>query len=341
MTVNKKRGCGLGCLAVAMLGMLLLFVVAGGVFFVVAARQSGGGHGFLNRGGATMGEDELPRLREVWSSGDGAIKVARIPLNGAIMLSDNGWLPGENGSAAAALRAIRCATVDSEVQALLLEIDSPGGGITASDVLYREVCNFKEAQEGRIVVALLGDIAASGGYYVALAADRIVAHPTTITGSIGVLMQSFNLSELTDKLGIKDVTIKSGANKDMLNPLREVSPAQLAMLQEVVDAMHTRFVRLVADHRELSEAQVRALADGRIFLADQAKESGLIDGIGYAADAEDQVAELLKDDDLRFIRYVEQPSLFDLFRAPSLLGAADVKRLLSRTETRLLYQMPF
>jgi protease-4 len=338
--VKKRRGCGLGCLVALLVGVTCLFLmVAAGVF--VAA--SSGGRAALfsrlaHRGGMAYGEDEMPRMREIWSSGSGDTKVARIRLDGVIMLGEERFGGEGEGSAATALRAIRRATRDEDVGAILIEIDSPGGGITASDVVYHALQEFRASRGGRLVVALLDDTAASGGYYVALAADRIVAHPTTLTGSIGVLMKSLNLRELAGKIGVRNVTIKSGDNKDLLNPLGEMSPDQLAMLQQVVDALHGRFVRLVAENRELPEDDVRALADGRVFLAADARAAGLIDEIGYAADADAALAELMKTDDLCFVRYEEESSFFELFRAPRLFGGAAMQQLLRRGETRLLYQ---
>jgi protease-4 len=337
---KKRRGCGLGCLVALLVGVTCLFLMVAAGLFVAA---SAGGKAALfarlaHRGSAAHGEDEMPRMREIWSSGRGDTKAVRIRLDGVIMLGE-GHFGGEGeGSAATALRAIKRATIDEDVEAILIEIDSPGGGITASDVVYHALREFRASREGRVVVALLDDTAASGGYYVALAADRIVAHPTTLTGSIGVLMKSLNLRELAGKIGVRDVTIKSGDNKDLLNPLTEISPDQLAMLQRVVDALHGRFVRLVAENRKLPEEEVRALADGRVFLAEEARAAGLIDEIGYAADADAALAEILETDELRFVRYEEEPSFLELFRAPRLFGGAELKQLLRQGETRLLYQ---
>ncbi|MDD5706370.1 MAG: signal peptide peptidase SppA [Kiritimatiellae bacterium] len=338
---KRRRGCGLGCLVAFLVGLACIFVIAAaGVYMAASAggRLSAlGGH--LSHAGTPkgLGEDEMPRMREIWSAGHGDTKVARIRLHGMIALDGGKWSGDGEGSATTALRAIRRATADDAVEAILLEVDSPGGGITDSDVIYHALQTFRGSREGRVVVTLMGDVAASGGYYVALASDRILAHPTTLTGSIGVLIQSVNLQGLTAKLGIKDVTIKSGENKDILNPLRELSPAQVAMLQQVVDALHARFVRLVAENRKLPEDTVKPLADGRVFLADQALEAKLIDAIGYVAEAEGAVAELLETDSLRFIRYVEEPSFMDIFRAPRLFGAA-AERLLRTEDGRLMYK---
>lgn len=316
------RGCLVSLLG-GMLGALLLAFLA-----VVALAGLAAGFGALaatsDAPEAARGEDEFPRLREIWSSGTGSVKVVRVPLRGTILLEDGlgGWARGSSDGANAALRAIRRATGDPDVRGLLLELDSGGGGLTASDILYDALVRFKQASPGRVVVAHLGNLAASGAYYVALAADRIVAHPTTITGSIGVLLSSFNARELATRLGIQDVTIKSGDNKDLLNPLGELSEAQRLLLQDVVDQMHARFVAKVLERRGAFPAERRNLLDGRIFLASRALELGLIDGLGYRAEAEAALAGLLGEPAVRMVRYEQPVSLRELFRSPGFWGAA-------------------
>jgi protease-4 len=217
-----------------------------------------------------------------------------------------------------------------------MDIDSGGGGITASDILYKALLDFRAAQEGRVVVAVFNDVAASGAYYIALAADHIIAHPTTITGSIGVLMQSMNVKDLAQKIGIRDVTIKSGDNKDLLNPFNEMSPEQRDMLQGLVDEFHSRFVRLVAEGRDLPEAQVRELADGRIYSANDAEELGLVDQIGYWSDAVAKTTELLDVEQVRVLRYEKEISFSSLFRGMEQENPMS-KILQSLSRTRLMY----
>jgi len=317
---NKKKGhgCGFGCL------VLIGLFVGVGLLVAVLLVCGLGGFNLLSPEGrvaglfrhADVGEDECPYMVETWSSGHGEAKVIRIPITGMIMLSDDSsWYAG---SANTALRSIRRATHDPEVEGLILEINSGGGGITDSDIIYKAVLDFKAAQEGREVVTIMGDVAASGAYYIALASDCILAHPTTLTGSIGVIMQSYNFKELAAKVGVQDVTIKSGANKDMLNPFQDVKPEQKEMLQKVIMAMYDRFVSLVAENRKLPKEAVLPLADGRVFVADEAVKHRLIDGIGYGEDAQTKLAELLKADGVKVYRYDEQMSLKDLFARPGI-----------------------
>ena len=195
-------------------------------------------------------------------------------------------------------------------------MDSPGGEVTAADEIHRELTLFKESRADRKIVVLVHDLAASGGYYVSVPADRIVAQPTALVGSIGVILQTLNVQGLSEKIGVTDTTIKSGKNKDLLNPFRPVDPEQVALLQESIDAMHARFVDLVAQGRGLKASEVRPLADGRIFTADEALKCKLIDAIGYWDEAFAEMAGLLGTDDLRVVTYQAQKSFFE-----SLLGA--------------------
>lgn len=274
---------------------------------------------------------------ETWSFGSGDVKVIRIPVVGMIMLGEDSWYAG---NANTVLRSIRRATHDPEVEGLILEINSGGGGITDSDVIYKALKDFKAAQEGRVVVSAMGDLAASGAYYIALASDYILAHPTTLTGSIGVIMQSYNLKELAQKLGVQDVTIKSGANKDLLNPFQDVKPEQKELLQKVISSMHDRFVTLVAENRKLPKETVRPLADGRVFLADEALRHKLIDGIGYNEDAQRKIAELLDTDAVKVFRYDEQVTLMDLFARPGIGTQFDLGRFMREggKEPKLMFR---
>jgi protease-4 len=185
----------------------------------------------------------------------------------------------------------------------------------------------------------MGDIAASGAYYIAIASDYIMAHPTTLTGSIGVIMQSYNFKELAEKIGVKDVTVKSGANKDLLNPFIDVKPEHKELIQKLISAMHERFITLVAENRKMEKSTIAPLADGRIFLAEEAVKNGLIDGIGYDDDARAKMAELLKVETIKVFKYEEELGFFDLLSRPGFGVNVDLKRLLQENvrESRLQY----
>lgn len=283
---------------------------------------------------ASAGADEYPDLEEIWSEGSGTNKVVRIPLNGLIML-DRGasGIFGGVSSSDLALQAIRRATADPAVQAIIMDIDSGGGGITASDILYHALLKFKASDPHRRVVTIGGDMVASGAYYIALASDRIIARPTTITGSIGVIIQSLNVRELAERHGITGVTFKSGEHKDLLNPLGEMSDQERDIMQTVVDAMHQRFVALVAKHRSIPADDLAALTDGRIFTAQDALARELVDDIGYWEDAVSQTRALLDVPEIIIYRYEESFSFSALLTAVkelnprAWLGQQDSARL--------------
>jgi protease-4 len=176
------------------------------------------------------------------------------------------------------------AAKDDRVRALVLRINTPGGTVTASDIIYREVMLFREETHVPVVAALM-DVAASGGYYIALAADRIVAHPTTVTGSIGTIMVTANVEGLLGKIGVATNTFKSAEHKDMGSPFRTLTPEERAIFQSVIDELQRQFVAKVVERRRLPEAAARELADGRIYTAPQALDKRLVDAIGYMPDA--------------------------------------------------------
>ena len=310
--IQQKSNGGKGCLwAVIVVQFVVMFFVVLGLIGAIAAAgfsKAVKSAAFENGAGdeGFYGKDEYPALTEVWSSGDGdaMTKVVRIPITGFITLSSSDSIFGRTMSpTSAALQAIKRATLDYDVKAIILDINSGGGGITASDIVYHALMKFKESDPERKVVAVFGDVAASGAYYIATAADYIVSRPTSVTGSLSVIMQSINMYQLAQKIGIEDVTIASGDNKDMLNPLKQVDPAQKALLETMIQQMHDRFVEVIVTGRGLSEEEVRKIADGRIFTSKQAKELELIDEIGYYEDAERVCAEILGVDTIKVYRY--------------------------------------
>lgn len=179
---------------------------------------------------------------------------------------------------------LRKAEEDDQVRAVVLKIDSPGGSVTASDLLYHEIAEFK-SRTGKKVVAALMNVAASGGYYMALPADRIVAHPTTITGSVGVVFLQPKVTGLMEKIGVGVDVSKSGKNKDMGSPFRKTTPDEEIMFQELTDRLARRFLDLVQQHRKLDTNALAEVATARVYLADEALERKLVDRIGYLNDA--------------------------------------------------------
>jgi protease-4 len=170
------------------------------------------------------------------------------------------------------------------VKAIVLRIDSPGGGVVPSQEIHDAVKRVKN-KSNKAVIASMGTVAASGGYYIAAATDRIIANPGTLTGSIGVIMETTNLEGLLKKVGVEGVVIKSGRFKDVGSPLRKMNDEERKLLQAVMDDVHQQFIQAVADGRSLEPSEVEPLADGRIFTGRQAKEARLVDELGDLEDA--------------------------------------------------------
>ena len=215
---------------------------------------------------------------------------------------DSGWLGGER----VAVIRIEGVIVDSRetieelrrfrdnpsIKAVVLRIDSPGGGVVPSQEIHTEV--MKARKDGRLkVVASMGNLAASGGYYIAAATDKIVANPGTLTGSIGVIMELANVQGLLEKVGVQSVVIKSGRYKDLASPFRAMSKEDRGLLQNVLDDVHDQFIQAVAAGRALKVEEVRPLADGRIFTGRQARTAKLVDELGDLQDAIKLAARLV------------------------------------------------
>ena len=225
----------------------------------------------------------LPHVEALSSGSD---RVLLVPLRGTILLDgeSGGFGPPGEGVLERVTRDLRRASRDPRVKAVVLHVDSPGGGVTASDVLRREVEAFRRT--GRPVVVYAESLNASGGYYVSTAADRIVSNPTTVTGSIGVIAMYFNVEGLLGKVGVQETSFTSGPHKDMTGLFRRMTEDETRIFQGIVDELHGRFVDCVASGRpKLSRERVKALADGRVYTASQALENGLVDQVGYLEDA--------------------------------------------------------
>jgi len=261
-------------------------------------------------------------VEKVLEEGPADVKIAIIRIDGVI----------DADLADAATRQIRQAADDPKVKAVVFRINSPGGGITESDVLHHEI-KTRLVAGGKPVVAAMDDMATSGGYYIACAADTVVAQETTITGSIGIIAQFFFLNTLmTNKLGITPVTLKIGEQKDWPNLFAaEMTPEQSEYLMNVLlKPGYERFVDVVALARKMDRQDVLRLATGRVFMAKEAKQNGLVDDIGYL----DRAIEIARTRaGLTEARVVEYAKPFDL---AALLGvSSDTKALLSLNAEKL------
>ena len=208
---------------------------------------------------------------------------------------------------------VQAALERTSVKAILLEVDSPGGEVTATDILHHELMKIKNAKKP--IVVLIGTMAASGGYYVACVADHIMAHPTSIIGSIGVIMRTMNIEKLAAMIGYKDVTLKSekAQRKDIMSPFREMTADEKAMMMSLLNGIHDRFMEVVAAGRKKTVAEITPLADGSIFLASQALSHGLIDAIGYREDAIKKAQDLAGLKVAKVVRRKTKKGLAQLF----------------------------
>ena len=265
----------------------------------------------LSAGCSVLSIDLSPRIKaleEETVEGSGESKILLMDLSGFLSDESTSSLLSITAPPARVPLLVRVreelkkAQDDAKVKALVLRINTPGGTVTASDVIYREIQLFK--QEKKIpVVAVMMDVAASGGYYVALAADTIVAHPTTVTGSIGVIMLTFNAEGLMQKIGVATNAIKSAERKDMGSPFRALLPEERAIFQSVIDNLYRQFVEKVVERRKLDAATARTLADGRVYTAEQALGHRLVDKIGYMPDAIDVARHAAGVDTARVVVY--------------------------------------
>ncbi len=253
----------------------------------------------------TLGGARQP-LMETVVHGTSGPKVLLLDVDGVISDRDSTGPFGIGGSESTVARVreqLDKAAKDGQVEGLLLRVNSPGGTVTASDVVYRDIKAFKTAKDVPVVVQMMG-VAASGGYYIAMAGDVVMAHPTTVTGSIGVISSGINFAGLMERYGVADQTITAGELKDAGSPLRPMTAEERAYLQAVIDDLHDRFREVVDEGRPaLSAERVETLADGRVFTANQAEADGLIDGIGYLPDAVREMERRLDVSSLRLVSY--------------------------------------
>ena len=244
-------------------------------------------------------------------------KVAVVEVRGVIM----------DGEVDHVLRQIRQAREDHQVKAIVLRVDSPGGTVSGSDRIWREVATLKAETDSRPVVVSMGGMAASGGYYVSAPADYIFAEPTTWTGSIGVIMQLPQLDKLMEKLGVGVATITKPTDgwKGSGSPFRPFTDRERARWDEVLDDAYQRFVRVVAQGRKLPMAEALAAADGKVYTAREALKLKLIDEIGYQDDAIKHAMRLANIDGVRVIRYAEPFSFASLLNAEARQDSPGIK----------------
>jgi protease-4 len=249
-------------------------------------------------------------LQEFTLDGKTSEKILLLPIRGVISdTPEAGLLRTRPSTVQEAVSHLRKAEKDPLVKAVVLQLNSPGGSVTASDVLYNEILRFKE-RTGRTVVAALMDVAASGAYYIALPADAIVAHPTTVTGSVGVIFIRPKVTGLMEKIGVGVEVSKSGQNKDIGSPFRATTLEEAGIFQAMTDQLAGRFVDLVRKHRGSDSAALAAVSSARVYLAEEALNLKLVDRIGYMEDAlaeARQRAEIPEESKVIVYRRTEYP----------------------------------
>jgi protease-4 len=249
-------------------------------------------------------------LREFTIRGEDKDKLLVIPIRGIISDAPNEQFFRTMPSMVQEIVSqLRLAEEDEKIKAILLKIDSPGGSVIASDILYNEIVELKKRTEIKIVVAMMG-VAASGGYYISLPADFIVAHPATITGSVGVIFYRPKVTGLMRKIGVDVDVNKSGAQKDMASPFRNATGEEEKILQSLTDQLGRQFIEKLAYHRRLDKNKLDEVSSARIFLANEALELGLVDKVGYidsAIDDAKKIANLSQDPRIIVYRRTEYP----------------------------------
>ncbi|MBU2513409.1 signal peptide peptidase SppA [bacterium] len=248
--------------------------------------------------------DYTDPLKEVTLEGKGNNKVAVIPINGHISdKEEEGMMRRKPSLVKEVVSQIRKAENDPGVKAIVLKINSSGGSVTASDMLYNEIKKLKEKTNIPVVVSMM-DIATSGGYYVSLPADHIVAHQTTITGSVGVVFIRPKFQGLMDKIGVGVETSQSGVSKDMGSPFRPTTVGEEKSFQIIIDEMADIFESKVRQHRNLSDAAMEEVMMAKVYTAKQALAIGLIDEIGYTETAISKAKSMAGlEEDARVIMY--------------------------------------
>lgn len=292
------------------IGIVILVLLAVG-FLGLMVLGTIGTHLMRSLSRSTPDGDLAGYSLEVEESGKGPSSVLMIPVQGVIAPNE-GCGPG----VIAQLRKLRMDNQPAGIKTVLLYVDSPGGDVTTCDIIDDEIRKCRA--QGIKFVAFFGDLAASGGYYVSARADRIIGRPTSICGSIGVLMPHYDLAPLlTDKLGVRDDSVKSGPSKDVLSPFRAMTPAERKHMQDIVDELYGRFVKLVAEgrsqgDRRLTEDEVRKFADGNVYTSRQALELGMIDEIGQRDEALAAARELAGDPGATILVYRRQMSPLEM-----------------------------
>ncbi|WP_409302178.1 signal peptide peptidase SppA [Peribacillus sp. SCS-155] len=329
--MNGKRWAALGIAAV-------LFVVS--IFFSMAVSffTADTEEAITNLFGS---EDKF--TEEVVEGDDESNKIAIFEVDGVIQDSGDvsSFMSSGGYNHKDFMDKLQMAKEDSDIKGIVLDVNSPGGGVVESAEIYDKIQEIKNETKKPVYVSM-GSMAASGGYYISAPADKIFASPETLTGSLGVIMQGMNYEKLAKKYGVEFVTIKSGPYKDIMSPNRQMTKEEHEILQTMINNSYNQFVKIIAEGRHMPEADVRKIADGRIYDGRQAKKLHLIDEFGHLEDVTEAMKKDLKINNAQVVRYTDEAGLESLFNmgAQKLMGKETntlLKLLSNRNSPRLMY----
>lgn len=318
-----KKFLKIGCFTI----LLVVFI---GMTFVA-------GFGF----GAIVSTGGSSSLHKQTIEGSGENEVALLSLDGVILSApvSNPFAVGEGVITPSQVsETLRAVSNDNAIKALVLKVNSPGGSAVASDEIYQSI---KKLAAKKPIVVLMGDTAASGGYFISSAASYIIANPATVTGSIGVITEITDVQGLMKKLGLEQETYKSGTFKDLLSSTRKRTPEEQKMIQKLLDTTYGLFVSRVSEGRYMDFAKVLELADGKIYSGKEAQQLGLIDALGYQSDAFEKAKELAGVQEATFVDVSTKSffqSLFSQVESANPLSALFPDLLLTRPGVKFLMQ---
>lgn len=291
-------------------GWLIALAIIVGIVLSCAMLPLGGMALLLAASSSSSGPLPAPDWQEQIISGSGTDRIVVITVSGTIGLDAGSGLFSDQLSHEQLLSQIRQAARDPRVKAVVLRIESPGGGVVASNEIHHELQKLRDAEK-RLVISM-GSVAASGGYYIATPGERIYANPDTLTGSLGVIISLVNVEETFDKLGLRQVVFKSGELKDIGSPTREITDEEAAILQAIIDEAYQGFIDVIEAGRGLPRDTVLEIADGRIYTGRQALALDLIDELGNLDEAIAGAQELAGLEQALVVRYRRSSSLRDL-----------------------------
>lgn len=327
--MSKKRWLALGIAAV--------------IFFVSVLMNAISAFSSEESAMTNLFEDTLFE-EDIIEEGDVNSQIVVMDVEGVIQdTGEESYFTAEAYNHRSFMERLNAIKDNDTVKGIILRVNSPGGGVVESAEIHNKLMQIKKETKKPIYVSM-GSQAASGGYYISTPADKIFASPETMTGSLGVIMQSYNFEGLAEKYGIDMVTIKSGKYKDLMNPFREVTEDEKDILQSMVTSSYDQFVKVIAEGRSMPEDEVRKIADGRIYDGRQAKEINLIDELGYL---EDVIADMKKSENLKgaqVVRLVGSDSFSSLFsmKMQQWVGVNDevstIKSLMTENQSpRMMY----